>query len=428
MVLSVLAHSFGLVFGLIANRVRERTMPKGDLSTNPEVVTVPGFSIKYFYLKRFSLFVPLLFAGLTGCAVIPGTQTYDMRKQSSVMLPVKQADEFVPANVKVQVIDAQLIIDQEKALRAVASTAGASTIQQPAKDVMTDYKIGPGDILNITIWDHPELTIPAGSYRTPEQSGNLVSEDGTIYYPYVGTLKVAGMTPREVRVVLAQRLAKAIEKPQVDVRVISFRSKRVYVVGEVGKPGQLEVNDIPMTILDAVNRAGGFTKDADYSQVLLTRGASTWRVDLQALYEEGVVAQNVMMQPDDIVNVPDRSLNKVFVLGEVQKPGSYFMNKKRITLAEALADAGYINQQTSNPNWIFVMRGQADQPQLFHLNSKSPDALLLADRFPLQPRDIIYVDAAEVARWNRVISNILPTSTMLESVSRTQFPLFGARQ
>lgn len=372
--------------------------------------------------------MPLLLGSLAGCAVVPGTNTYSMREQSSVMLPVKQADEVVPANVKVKPINAELIIEQEKALKAAGPSAASKPTPPPPKDTMADYRIGPGDILNITIWDHPELTIPAGSYRTPEQSGNLVAEDGTIYYPYVGTLKVAGMTPREVRVVLAQRLAKAIEKPQVDVRVISFRSKRVYVVGEVAKPGQLEVNDVPMSILDAVNRAGGFTKDADYSEVLLTRGNTTWRVDLQSLYDEGVIAQNVMMQPDDIVNVPDRSLNKVFVLGEVQKPGSYFMNKKRITLAEALSDAGYIDERSSNPKWIFVMRGQGDKPELFHLDSKSPDALLLADRFPLRPRDIIYVDAAEVVRWNRVISNILPTATMLESLGRTQYPLFGGRQ
>lgn len=377
---------------------------------------------------RNGLLVPLLLGSLAGCAVVPGTNTYGMREQSSVMLPVKQADEVVPANVKVKPINAELIIEQEKALKAAGPSAASRPTPPQSKDAAADYKIGPGDILNITIWDHPELTIPAGSYRTPEQSGNLVSEDGTIYYPYVGTLKVAGMTPREVRVILAQRLAKAIEKPQVDVRVISFRSKRVYVVGEVTKPGQIEVNDVPMSILDAVNRAGGFTKDADYSEVLLTRGNATWRVDLQALYDEGVIAQNVMMQPDDIVNVPDRSLNKVFVLGEVQKPGSYFMNKKRITLAEALSDAGYIDERSSNPKWIFVMRGQGNKPELFHLDSKSPDALLLADRFPLRPRDIIYVDAAEVVRWNRVISNILPTATMLESLGRTQYPLFGGRQ
>lgn len=375
----------------------------------------------------------VLFSGLAGCAIIPGSNTYTMREQSSVKLPVKQGGEEVPANVKVKAITAELIIEQDKALKARAE--GGETTKSPqasaaqtAEQVMADYKLGPGDILTITVWDHPELTIPAGTYRSAEQSGTLVTEDGTIYYPYVGIIPVAGKTTREIRAILAQKLSRVIEKVQIDVRVISYRSKRVYLVGEVNKPGQQPITDIPMNILEAVNLAGGFTKDADHSQVLLTRAGATWRVDLQSLYEDGAISQNVKLESGDIVNIPDRSLNKVFVLGEVQKPGSYYMNKKRITLAEALADAGYVNELTANPKFIFVMRGQTDSPELYHLDSKSPDALLLADRFPLRPRDIVFVDAAEVARWNRVISNVLPTATMLNTISGTQYPLFGGRQ
>jgi polysaccharide export outer membrane protein len=381
------------------------------------------------------LALTIVLTGLSGCAVIPGSQMYGMREQSSVPLPVQQGKEEVPAHVKVKPITAELIIEQEKTLKAKASPAkaeqsdkGAGTSAKSSEQILADYKIGPGDILSITVWDHPELTIPAGPYRTADVSGNLVTEDGTIYYPYVGVIQVAGKTARQVREILAQKLAKYIEKVQLDVRITAFRSKRVYLVGEVSRPGQQPITDIPMTMLEAVNLAGGFTKDADHSEVLLTRGGATWRVDLQSLYEDGAVSQNILLEPGDIVNVPDRSLNKVFVLGEVQKPGSMFMNKKRITLAEALAEAGYVNEQTSNPKYIYVMRGQTDSPELYHLNAKSPDALLLADRFPLRPRDIVFVDAAEVARWNRVISNVLPTATLLNTISNIQYPLFGGRQ
>jgi len=100
-----------------------------------------------------------------------------------------------------------------------------------------------------------------------------------------------------VRDILAKKLAKVIEKIQIDVRVISFRSKRVYVVGEVKTPGLQEITDVPVTILDAVNRAGGFTAESDHSQVLLTRDGTTWRVDLQSLYEDGAIGQNVKLEP-----------------------------------------------------------------------------------------------------------------------------------
>jgi polysaccharide export outer membrane protein len=135
-----------------------------------------------------------------------------------------------------------------------------------------------------------------------------------------------------------------------------------------------------------------------------------------------------LLEPGDIVNVLDRNFNKIFVLGEVEKPGSLIMNKGRITLAEALADAGFINPDSANPRWIYVMRGDNDRPELFHLDARSPDAIMLADRFPLHPRDIIYVDVADIVRWNRVITNILPTSNMLNLTSGTRYPLFGGRQ
>ena len=102
--------------------------------------------------------------------------------------------------------------------------------------------------------------------------------------------------------------------------------------------------------------------------------------------------------------------------------------KRRTTLAEALADAGFVNQVTSDPAWVYVMRSDNGTSELFHLNARTPDALLLAESFPLLPRDVVYVDVAAVARWNRVVSNILPTSQMLNFTGDTRYPLFGGRQ
>ena len=378
-----------------------------------------------------------LCASLGACAIVPGDRAYSLRdEKSSVKLPVRTSDaaEPVPENVAIKPITAELIIEQLKAAAPQRPTATNGNLTanagKPANAVQAtpDYKIGPGDILSIIVWDHPELTTPAGQYRSADQAGTVVTEDGTIYYPYVGALQVAGKTTRQVRDLLASRLSKFIEKVQLDVRMTAFRSKRVYVVGEVIKPGLQEVTDIPMTVLEAVNRAGGFGPEADHSRVLLTRKGTTYRVDIQAMYEAGATEQNALLEPGDILNVQDRSFNKIFVLGEVAKPGSLIMTKRRSTLAEALADAGYIAQDRSNPKWIYVMRGESDVPELFHLDGSSPDSMLLADRFTLQPRDIVYVDTADVVRWNRVVTNILPTAQTLFQLSGAKYPLFNGRQ
>ena len=371
---------------------------------------------------------------LAGCSLVPGNQSYSNREESAVMLPVQQGDALVPANIKIQPITAELIVDMFKAVRPPIGdgTSEARKSSPPAGSsnvtVTPEYRLGPGDIISVIVWDHPELTIPAGSYRSAEQAGTVIADDGTIYFPYAGVVKIAGMTTGEVRQLLSAKLAKYIEQIQLDVRMVAFRSQQVYVVGEVTKPGIQQVNDIPMTVIEAVNRAGGFTPEADFSRVLLTRRGETYLVDIQAMYDYGATAQNALLKNGDIVNVADRSFNKIFVLGEVVRPGSQVMNKKRSTLAEALSDAGYINQTTSDPRWIYVMRGNTETPELFHLDARLPDAMLLADRFPLRPRDVIYVDAAAVVRWQRVISNILPTATMLNLTSGTDYPLFGGRQ
>jgi len=386
-------------------------------------------------IRRFLL--ALIASTLAGCSIVPGNQSYSNREESDVRLPVQQGDVLAPANVKIKPITAELIIDMFKGARppvgdgtSAAKVATQNSPRPGGADVkpVPEYRLGPGDIISIIVWDHPELTIPAGSFRTAEQAGTVIADDGTIFFPYAGVLKVQGKTTSEVRTLLSAKLAKYIEKVQLDVRMVAFRSQQVYVVGEVAKPGIQQVTDIPMTILEAVNRAGGFTPEADYSRVLLTRRGTTYLVDIQAMYDYGATEQNALLEQGDIVNVSDRSYNKIFVLGEIAKPGSLVMNKKRSTLAEALSDAGYINQNTSDPRWIYVMRGNTDTPEVFHLDSRLPDAMLLADRFPLRPRDIVYVDAAAVVRWQRVIANILPTATMLNLTSQTQFPLFGARQ
>jgi polysaccharide export outer membrane protein len=291
--------------------------------------------------------------------------------------------------------------------------------------------VGPRDILTITVWEHPELTIPAGEFRSAEASGTLVGEDGSFYYPYAGIIKAAGRAVEEIRDELVRKLSRFIEMVQLDVRVAGYRSQRVYVVGEVAKPGIETVKDVPLTVLEAINAAGGVTPLADLRNLTLTREDKTYSINLLALYEGGDLRQNVLLKHGDVLNVPDSMFNKIFVLGDTTVGGagagrgrSVMMNKGRMTLAEVLSDAGGVNQETSDPARIFVFRSGINKPEIFHLDAKSPDSLLLADRFPMQPRDVVYVDRAEGVRWNQIIAQIQPTISLLSSFGTIQMKPF----
>ena len=345
----------------------------------------------------------ILLLALGGCALAPGMK----------MRGVPQ--ELIPGEVESVPITVDLIMNQQLLKRTTGRDMAAA--RGVDRGQAYHYRIGPRDILNVTVWDHPELTIPAGEFRSVEAAGHLVAEDGSIFYPYAGKVEVADKTVGEVRETLTRRISRAISNPQLDVRVAAFRSQKVFIVGEVEEPGPQAITDVPLTIVEAINNAGGVTSDADMVNVTLGRNGTLIDVNLLSIYEGAEIAQNLILQNGDILHVPDRNLQKVFVLGEVSRPSSLLMHKGRMTLSEAISDAGGVDRVSSNPSRIYVIRHTPDKTHIYHLDSKSPQALILGDQFALAPRDVVYVETAGVTRWNRVIEQLLPTTTLLRNLS-----------
>ena len=313
--------------------------------------------------------------GLAACSVIPGMHMNPFSDESSIDMPTKENNEAILKRLNIKTITSQVIIDLEKNFNNYSlgpdnvsnlyfdyRIGSKATKGSLLKENLGQYRVGARDILSITVWEHPELTIPAGSFRSAESAGNVVGEDGNFYYPYVGNIKAAGKTVEEIRAELSRKLSKYIERVQLDVRVASYRSQRAYIVGEVNQPGIQLVKDIPLTVLEAINNAGGVTGESDQRSITLTRAGKTYTVNLLALYEGGDISQNVTLMHGDVLSVPDRQFNKVFILGDTGLGGlvgagrsrSVFMNKGRMTLNEALSEAGSANSVASDPARIFI--------------------------------------------------------------------------
>jgi len=420
-------------------------------------------------MQKTALLALLILLDLSSCSVIPGQHMNPFSDQSSIKLPVQENNMATLKKLNIQTIDANLIVKLENDLnnRSLGNDNVANNYfeyrigSMPAKGMPTQesasqYLVGARDILIITVWEHPELTNPFGNAAATiggtsgaagsgsvagnnsggavgtigGTGGNVVGEDGTFFYPYVGIVKAAGKTVENIRTELTEKLSQYIERVQLDVRVNSYRSQRVYVVGEVNQPGIQTLKDIPLTVLEAINNAGGInSQTADLRNITLARDGKTYSINLLALYEGGDITQNVLLKQGDVLNVADNQFNKIFVFGENTVGGtgagrsrSVIMNKGRMTLTEGLSEAGGFDQTTADASRIFVFRGKLNKPEIFHLDAKSPDALLLAEHFPLEPHDILYVDRAEGIRWNQIIAQIQPTITLLNVFNGTLNP------
>lgn len=392
------------------------------------------------FLKLVRCSAPAVVAAwLTGCAFAPGlymgdgarspdpqTNAYSITTQRAATPPgsAPGASADAPPPGALLSITPELIRQQR--------AAQATDVGQDVKrlfGVAKPYLIGAGDVLNIVVWDHPELAIaPAGSALTADASslssvgnGYNVSPAGLIQFPYVGNLKLGGLTEYEARDLLATRLAKYFKDPQVTVRIQSYRSGRVYVDGEVRTPGLQAVNDVPMTLPEAIGRAGGFTATADRSSVAISRNGNTTAINLPQLTALGINPSSILLGSGDLVRVLSRDESKVYVMGEVTRPLAQPLRNGRLTLNEALGEAGGVSPTSGDPRQIYVVRSAPDgQPEIYHLDARSPVAYALAEGFELKSRDVVYVDPSALVRWNRVISLILPSAAAV-STTNTAF-------
>lgn len=375
------------------------------------------------YIRRSHtlLWMVVLSIALGACTYAPGMHTDSELYDSPEGWPREGegAPEPIPTeNITVRVIDASLIREQQQARSRPFAPNPNPELAAALKSY--EYRVGPQDILSITVFDHPELTIPAGSFRDAESTGYVISPQGAIYFPFAGELRVAGATTEEIRIMLTEKLVEFIQEPKLQVRVSAFRSKQVTVTGNVVQTNTIPITDVPLTALNAVNSARSIRmttetdgsppepKMTDLSRVILYRDGQEERLNLRALVMHGDMSQNRLLQNGDILYVPDNDNNKIFMLGEFVEPRTYPVDPDGVTLAEAITNARGFDLRTSDPSRLYVIRGTPEKPEVYWLNAREPHSFVLADQFRLKPRDVVYASTADVSKIGRLLGQLQP--------------------
>jgi polysaccharide biosynthesis/export protein len=213
-----------------------------------------------------------------------------------------------------------------------------------------DYRLGPEDIVHITLFNVPK----EDETVTPREVDAKVSQEGTLTLSLVGEVQAAGKTTSDLEQALRERYGKYIRNPQVGVRVTEFQSQRISVLGAVQKPNVYPLTG-PKTLVDLLAMAGGITEKAG-SQVHIYRqgpeGRQSLVIDLFALASNRA-AGNTPVQAGDVINVPQAGM--FFVDGAVKKPGSYPLSRP-YTLSQALTVAGGARAELADFTGITIFR------------------------------------------------------------------------
>lgn len=258
------------------------------------------------------------------------------------------------------------------------------------------YRIGSNDILMVVVYKYPELTRSVA-----------VRDDGTVFLPLAGAVKVGGLTISEAQMRITEAFANVIQNPQVSVEIEKYQSKRFYVLGAVMKPGVYPL-DRPTTVVQAVSIAGGISENAKLSEAYMLRGNKVVPVNFQKLLEEGDIRYNVFLSDNDVIYIPSAADQKVFVLGDVRNPGVVPITMGRLTLAEAVARCGGFALGARWDN-VRVIRGSLRNPKLIRVNFQRALEGDVVYNIPLRSGDIVFVSDTALGKWNKILQQLLPT-------------------
>lgn len=358
---------------------------------------------------------------LSGCSTLPRSGPDDKRIRD-------EATVYFAAGDKKPLTDYVLVDLTETVLGyfPMQSTSLAKGFG-PSRRGVPELPLGAGDTIQITLFESSAggLFIPAeagsrpGNFITlPQQT---IDTTGRISVPYAGTITVVGRTPAQVQADIEQRLANRAIEPQAVINLIEKRSSQVSVLGDVNAAARLGLSEGGERVLDLISRAGGISSPAEETSITLQRGSTSATVPFNQLVTNP--NDNIYVYPNDIIYV-NRERRTYLAFGASGLNGSIDFEDANLSWAEGVGKAGGLLDSRADPGQVFLYRmvdgetltrmgfpvaGKTGSsfPVIFRANLRDPSSLFLAQQFPMQNKDIIYVsnsDSVEVVKFLDIVN------------------------
>jgi len=353
----------------------------------------------------------------SGCATYPGWLPASGPSRGQVV-----EAQNTPSSPPIQLVNVT-----DAVARSVISSQKRSLFSETLKsNTPTGYIVGPGDMVIVSIWESPPAVLfgtvslnPAASASAHETAfpEQMVSTAGTINIPFVGRVPAAGKTQQEIETEIVHRLTGKANQPYVLVRVTRNTTSAVTVMGEVTSSTRIPLTDRGERLLDALAAAGGVRQPVDKITLQVTRGNQVQALALDTVIRDP--KQNIVLQPGDVITALFQP-SSFTVLGATAKNEEINFEAQGITLAQALARAGGLQDTRADARAVFIFRFEDQKaldwktppqatpegkvPVIYQVDLRDPASFFVAQSFPVNNKDVLYVSNAPAAELQKFLS------------------------
>ncbi len=270
-----------------------------------------------------------------------------------------------------------------------------------------EYILGPSDTISIDLTDTDDL-----------DNTYLIDQDGMIDLPFIGKIKLDGLTLNQAQNILIDVIKDFYKNPDLQINIQEFNSSKAYILGAVRNQITINLNQKPIQLIDAAIQANFNPSSADKlygTKGFLRRDNEVYKINLTNAFTGKDEKENFYLKKNDVIFI-DRNSDAIHVFGEVNRPGVYFPNLE-YSLTELISTSG-LNQLTANAKKVYVIREKFNsflEVDIFQLDIKNPVNLIAGRKFMLQSKDIVFVPPTEIVKWNRTISLLLPQTDLFNS-------------